>query len=687
MANIKTITITDATQPQINAAFIALTSATKGLEVDIKAVDSAWKAANKDLQQQIESIRRGTIVYSAGANINISSTGVISATVPTKTSQLQNDSGFITSASVPTKTSELQNDSGFITSASIPTKTSDLQNDSGFITSSDVGDGTITIQMNGVDVKSFSMNQSSSDTVNITVPTELSDFTNDLPSTNNMFCVFSDESGEADTKLAVSESGIPINNGNTHYSEVLVWMQNRRANGESYDAARYIKFNNGYSFRIWTNGTGADFQGGTTMKASMSLPFMLYLGGVSENRFHIRPAFNYAYNNEPANVGDSSRYRMFYAPLPATNGNTYGGRPHQLSIVLQYGSTSTTGTVWGFWMGNAYTEYTVNWNGRPISSSNYNIPPGVYNAQFIGGTVYISEKPRNPEYTYVVDSDAALTAWGNNTAGNDYTSVLIKKGTWTTNRASTINLSTTGTKVIVGEPGSKLVFTGQDCYFFYNSVPTTSDYYIQGLTLEHTVSNTYSWCIGLKNCANISDTVVTCTATTTSTTIQCFENCQKLINCTGIANSATSSRRATAFAYCANVKSCKGISTYDQTYLGCDILIGCDATTGRYHSYYNCSNMQYCYGTSLSSTAYRCVGLIYCTIRANESYAINECTNVDSCSGLITGTFQASYPGIANSKVVRYCTATNGVYASSYASRTANSTYACANTLNGGWNG
>ena len=54
--------------------------------------------------------------------------------IPTKTSQLQNDSGFITSASVPTKTSQLLNDSGFVTSASVPTKTSQLQNDSGFIT-------------------------------------------------------------------------------------------------------------------------------------------------------------------------------------------------------------------------------------------------------------------------------------------------------------------------------------------------------------------------------------------------------------------------------------------------------------------------------------------------------------------------------------------------------------------------
>lgn len=93
------------------------------------------------------------------------------ASVPTKTSDLNNDSGFITSASVPTKTSDLQNDSGYINGAqvpsnetdptvpswakaaskptytasevgalpdttAIPSKTSDLQNDSGFITSS-----------------------------------------------------------------------------------------------------------------------------------------------------------------------------------------------------------------------------------------------------------------------------------------------------------------------------------------------------------------------------------------------------------------------------------------------------------------------------------------------------------------------------------------------------------------------
>lgn len=85
--------------------------------------------------------------------------------MPTKTSDLSNDSGYLTEhqslsdyytksetssnveldaefetkanlSAIPTKTSDLSNDSGFITAndiPAIPTKTSELSNDSGFI--------------------------------------------------------------------------------------------------------------------------------------------------------------------------------------------------------------------------------------------------------------------------------------------------------------------------------------------------------------------------------------------------------------------------------------------------------------------------------------------------------------------------------------------------------------------------
>ena len=64
----------------------------------------------------------------------------------------------------------------------VPTATSDLTNDSGFITSSDlptVNNATLTIQKNGTNVQTFTDNASSDVTANITVPTAVSDLTND----------------------------------------------------------------------------------------------------------------------------------------------------------------------------------------------------------------------------------------------------------------------------------------------------------------------------------------------------------------------------------------------------------------------------------------------------------------------------------------------------------------------------
>lgn len=80
----------------------------------------------------------------------------VNIVVPTKTSDLSNDSGYITNealddyatkAELPTKVSQLENDSKFINesaldgyakTADIPTKTSQLDNDSGYITANDV---------------------------------------------------------------------------------------------------------------------------------------------------------------------------------------------------------------------------------------------------------------------------------------------------------------------------------------------------------------------------------------------------------------------------------------------------------------------------------------------------------------------------------------------------------------------
>ena len=55
--------------------------------------------------------------------------------IPTKLSQLENDSEFITSASIPTKVSQLANDKNYATTSQIPTKISQLDNDKSYLTS------------------------------------------------------------------------------------------------------------------------------------------------------------------------------------------------------------------------------------------------------------------------------------------------------------------------------------------------------------------------------------------------------------------------------------------------------------------------------------------------------------------------------------------------------------------------
>ena len=126
--------------------------------------------------------------------------------IPAKTSDLTNDSGFITSAALPTKTSDLTNDSGFITNQvnnlanyydqtainsmfnalNVPTKTSDLTNDSGFLTSIPIASastlGGVKIG-NGINVAAdgtISAAVASLDWANITnKPTDVSYWTND----------------------------------------------------------------------------------------------------------------------------------------------------------------------------------------------------------------------------------------------------------------------------------------------------------------------------------------------------------------------------------------------------------------------------------------------------------------------------------------------------------------------------
>ncbi len=121
-------------------------------------------------------------------------------TIPTKTSDLTNDSGFLTNTNYATASTggvvkvggglEITNGvlsaTGGGTADAVewanvlnrPTDVSYWTNDAGYITSADlptVGNATLTIQKNGTSAGTFTANATSNETINITVPTTAAD--------------------------------------------------------------------------------------------------------------------------------------------------------------------------------------------------------------------------------------------------------------------------------------------------------------------------------------------------------------------------------------------------------------------------------------------------------------------------------------------------------------------------------
>jgi hypothetical protein len=203
-------------------------------------------------------------------------------------------------------------------------------------------------------------------------------------------------------------------------------------------------------------------------------------------------------------------------------------------------------------------------------------------------------------YSYIVDSNQKLADWANNVAGNDYTSVLIKKGTWTYSGVDGINLTATGTKSIIGETGAILSFsisTNQKSALFYEAIPTTNDYFIKNITIKTTRHDNHC----LNNCINIYNSIV------------------------------LAGNSSVAFLNCYNIIDCSGSGTYA---------------------------VSHCVGMR-NVTIYKGSGSIGYQRGLNDCYLVSDCKVIDD---------------IPNA------------YYQSYSSPTADATYACANTLNGGWN-
>lgn len=286
-------------------------------------------------------------------------------------------------------------------------------------------------------------------------------------------------------------------------------------------------------------------------------------------------------------------------------------------------------------------------------------------------------------YTFVVDSDESLREWAENSRINnqDYTSVLIRRGTWTSTIG--VNLTTAGTKVVQGEPGSKLVFNQVEKALYYDTVPTTSDYWMRDVSVKSVTSATEEVGTPLSN----------------DITIYGFEKCTNLTNCSmdikghniRDANEyplGYSSVYTYGFHSCTNIKQCNSRSIADD---GQSSSVGDAYVTSFGYSYYKCTNLHNCGAKSAArghdsegtgGVYNECTHVFYCYVDGDEEYATLYPNETQVYHGFYESKHVIGcYKGTNHQNFI-----TSSYYQSSFASLSNTVTYVCADTPEGGFN-
>lgn len=243
--------------------------------------------------------------------------------------------------------SELTNDVGYITSTSLPT----------------VNNSNITLQKNGVDVGSFTLNQSSNSTINFSVPTDTSDLTNNagfitsssIPTVDQTF----------DGTSANAQSGIAING--------VGFLQNT-ATGNSSITVNGTATTKSQAINI---GTGSQATGnyGTALgaysfgNASHALGIGNYAKATADYAIQLNKGTNSTSNS--LYVGfDSDNYQLLDGAtglIPDARISTNIARTSQIPSAV----TESTVSGWGFTK-NVGTVTSVN-NIQPDTNGNVTI--------------------------------------------------------------------------------------------------------------------------------------------------------------------------------------------------------------------------------------------------------------------------------------------------------------------------
>ena len=230
------------------------------------------------------------------------------------------------------------------------------------------------------------------------------------------------------------------------------------------------------------------------------------------------------------------------------------------------------------------------------------------------------------EYTFVIDSDAALAAWADDAPGNDYSRILIKAGTWTlnaeltggmlSNPSAAIDISDGRTLSIVGETGSKIIVNSH----------TASRVHAAGIkgmaTGNYPNINAPEKGRFIRNVAIEMNVSTSVTGMLFFGSYPAFFACENLINCTGILNlvrTATgggSQMFAMAFHLCVNLTACNGTAIFGEpavvnaAFLECTNLTNC-AGNG-VSGFFNCAGLTGCVGLGSTIGFFHCMGLTFC---------------------------------------------------------------------------
>jgi hypothetical protein len=617
------ITINDNSVPQINAALLRLNNVVDmdvdKLEKDISKLKSDTSKATSKLQQEIDEITAGTMVYTGGSHINISSSGVISVTGLATVAETGSYNDLINTPTIPA--AQIQSDWDQTDTDAVDY----IKN------KPTIGNARINIYENGLASNSFTVNQDNNQIIK-------------LGSSYSLY--FCETNSYTQVKSCRLISGAGLFNGANKQTSAIIYFKylNWRAdavitfdddpNSNQYSPAGYnptatgfYKTNNGrYAFGYGLYLVTHPIDSGNTTYVGLQA-----LDGYS------RAICTYATQPTTEAEFESTTVNMVFYSLrtqagvnQTTDGSFLCYFPKCLLINNTYfrninGSDSNSGSL----RSGSFNEVDLTSSGKLLASALYRVQVSTNSGNWAARDIYTLNHV--PGYTFVIRSANDWNAWANNTAGNDYTYILIKSGSYSVTTVP--NISTTNTLLVEGEPGATINATLNNTDLI--TANSQTDCIVRGITFN----------VGLTASSGNQGSLYR---------VGTIENC--------------------TFNHTINSTGGYGSAIYNvHTVRDCVINMSFTSTTGRARAirYANC--VENCTITITGATS------------TNYLYGIIDSSNVVGNNVTITQT--GTIYGVYNcKKVTRNTVSAATQYSNSYASTTTSSTYACADTPNGGFN-